>query len=85
MTIKNFYIAGNTPSYNIGWVSENDVFGGVDLALNLDQQLLSDLQWLRELRAKIAREEEIRRDNPAAAEAYMHYQTLLRLVEGTVK
>lgn len=78
--IKNFYVSGNTPSYNVGWVTKNEVFGGVDLTLNIDRQMLSDLQWLRELRAKVAREEEIRRHNPAAAEAYLHYQTVLRLV-----
>jgi len=78
--IKNFYVAGHTPSYNFGWVTKSEVFGGVDYTLNIDQQMLADLQWLREHRAKLAREEELRRDNPAVAEAYLHYQTMLRLV-----
>ena len=79
MTIKNFHVSTGS-QYQFGWVTKAEVFGGVDYNLNLDPQMISDLQWLRQHRAQAAREEEIRRDNPAAAEAYLAYRTMLNLV-----
>ena len=80
MTIKNFLVNTNHANYTFGYVAKTDTFGGVDYTLHLDPYLIEDLRWLRDYRKQLAREEELRRDNPAAAEAYLHYRTVLNLV-----
>lgn len=49
--------------------------------VNVSQELVDSINWLKKYKAQLEEEAKIRSENPAAAYAYESYQAMLKLVK----
>ncbi len=66
--------------YEFGTGSLSDTYGGQQLTLTVSQSIVDDLKWLRDYRAQLEREQQLRRENETVRSAWEQYQTVLNLV-----
>lgn len=60
--------------------SMNDVYGGKEIWINLGLEAVDAIKWVQEHRQQLERERKLRESNPALANAWDQYQTMLRIV-----
>lgn len=80
--IKNFTISTGK-DYTFGYVTKQEVYGGVDYQMMLDSRMMDDLIWLRTHRDRMEKEAKAREENPALASAYEQYRTMMDLLLDT--
>jgi len=51
-----------------------------EISTNTELKILDDINWLKDFRKKVEKEEKLRSDNPALADIWESYQTMLRIV-----
>ena len=56
------------------------VYGGKEVHIQFTTEVVETLQWAIEYRKQLQREIDLRNTNPALADQWDHYQTLLRIV-----
>ena len=66
------------PSF--AYAATTDMHGGKMLHIRIAPDVVDAVNWVMEHKAKIAKEEELRRNNPALASAWDQYQVMMRLV-----
>ena len=66
--------------FNMGYANIAETYGGQQVTVNLDPQLVQDLKWLREYRQRMELEAKAREENESVRSAYEQYQTVLNLV-----
>lgn len=64
--------------------STQDIYGGQNIHLHVNQDVMEDIRWLRTFRAKTELEEKLRQENPALKSTWDSYQTMLAIVMDTV-
>ena len=62
------------------YAGTTDMHGGKMVHIRISQDVVDAVNWVMEHRAKLAKEEELRRSNPALASAWDQYQVMMRLV-----
>jgi predicted transcriptional regulator YheO len=65
---------------HIGYGNVSDIHGGQEYTLNFSSEIVSDLEWVRQYRAKLDKEEQMRESTPALKNSWDSYQTMLRIV-----
>lgn len=70
--------------WSFGSISINDIYGGQNVILHINQDIVDDLNWLRDFKARTIKEEKLREENPALKSTWDSYQTMLAIVIDTV-
>ena len=66
---------------DIGSVTSSDSIGDVQhVQISLNSNIVDDLRWINDYRAKIDRENKMRETNPALKNTWDSYQTMLAIV-----
>lgn len=60
-------------------VSVSDTHGGKHIHLYMTPDLIDTVQWVKQYKSQLAREQQIREHDPAARELYDQYQTYLNI------
>lgn len=60
-------------------VSVCDTWGGQQLSINLNADLVDTIIWVKQHKAQLAREQQIREENPLAKELFDQYTTYINL------
>jgi len=55
-------------------------YGGLTYSIYLEKKLIDLLLWVEEHKAKVEKEEMLRKTNPALASTWDQYQTMLKIV-----
>lgn len=58
----------------------HDVYGGKKIYLHMNAELIDTIQWVRQHKAQLAHEQQMRMNNPDLQELYLSYQTALNLI-----
>lgn len=58
----------------------SDIHGGKQITIELSESTVDNLKWIREYRAKLEKEQQLRDENKDLQELYDQYITLANLV-----
>lgn len=61
-------------------IKNADIHGGREILISLSDEMIDNMKWITEYRNKLDQEIELRSKNPALANAWDQYQTMLRIV-----
>jgi hypothetical protein len=65
---------------NFAYAAVSDVYGGKHIHVQISPDVIDAFNWIQTYRALLDREVKLRETNPALANQWDHYQTMLKIV-----
>lgn len=63
------------------YINQSEDWGKVKINITVDQRVIDAVNWVRDYKKQLEEEAKIRAENPAVANQYDSYQTMLKLVK----